>query len=148
MRRRTIAASALASALIPTLWLPTASAQVPRTPSVAGAEVYLIEPKNGATVRSPVRVVMGLRKMGIAPAGTDVPDTGHHHLLIDSPTLPDEDQPIPMDERHRHFGKGQTELMLDLPPGKHTLQLLLGDKNHIPHQPPVVGKVVTIRVKP
>lgn len=119
--------------------------QVPRTASPAGAKVYFIAPKNGAKIKGPVKVVMGLSGMGIAPAGTDAADTGHHHILVDAGAL-NLDAPIPVDDKHRHFGKGQTEAVLDLPPGKHTLQLVLGDKNHIPHNPPVTSEKITITV--
>jgi len=122
-----------------------AFAQVPKTASPAGAKVYFISPKNGAKIKGPVKVVMGLSGMGIAPAGTDVPDTGHHHILVDA-DAPNLDAPIPVDDKHRHFGKGQTEATLDLPPGKHTLQLVLGDKNHIPHNPPVMSEKITVTV--
>ena len=122
-----------------------AYAQVPKTASPAGAKVYYIAPKNGATIKGPVKVVMGLSGMGVAPAGTDAADTGHHHIFVDA-DAPNPDAPIPVDDKHRHFGKGQTEASLDLPPGKHTLQLVLGDKNHIPHNPPVASSKITITV--
>jgi Domain of unknown function (DUF4399) len=122
-----------------------ALAQVPKTTSPAGAKVYFIAPKNGAKVKGPVKVVMGLSGMGVAPAGTDAADTGHHHILVDA-DAPNVDMPIPVDDKHRHFGKGQTEATLDLPPGKHTLQLVLGDKNHIPHSAPVMSEKITITV--
>ena len=118
------------------------------TPSAPDAEVYIVSPENGARVRNPVRVVFGLRGMGVAPAGVDLPDTGHHHLLIDVP-LPrgeDLDNPLPADENHIHFGGGQTETEVTLAPGEHTLQLLLGDQNHIPHNPPVYSEKITITV--
>jgi hypothetical protein len=83
--------------------------------------------------------------MGIAPAGTDLPDTGHHHIVIDDDKV-NMDMPIPADDKHRHFGKGQTEATFDLAPGTHTLQLVLGDRNHIPHNPPVVSDRITITV--
>lgn len=116
------------------------------TPAPADAEVYLLAPRDGATVKSPVRVVFGLRHMGVAPAGIKFPNTGHHHLLLDT-ELPPFDQPIPADERHIHFGGGQTETVIELAPGKHTLQLLLGDHVHVPHDPPVYSKRITITVK-
>jgi Domain of unknown function (DUF4399) len=122
-----------------------ALAQVPKTASPAGARVYFIEPKNGATIKGPVKVVMGLAGMGIAPAGTDAPDTGHHHIVIDDDQV-GMDMPLPADDKHRHFGKGQTEATFDLAPGTHTLQLVLGDRNHIPHNPPVVSDKITITV--
>ena len=118
-----------------------------RTPAPKGAEVYIISPKNGETVTSPVTVMFGLRGMGVAPAGTDKANTGHHHLLIDLARLPDMDKPIPADKHHVHFGGGQTQTSIDLPPGQHSLQLLLGDKNHIPHDPPVMSEEVKIVVR-
>lgn len=108
---------------------------------------YIVAPADGATVKSPVIVVFGLHNpWGIAPAGTKLDNTGHHHLLIDTP-LPDLSKPIPKDDLHRHFGGGQTETTLTLTPGKHSLQLLLGDFAHVPQQPPVMSKPVTITVE-
>ena len=118
-----------------------------RTPAPAGAEVYIISPADGDTVGSPVTVRFGLSGMGVAPAGTDKAKTGHHHLLIDVDGLPDLEKPLISDARHRHFGGGQTEVTVELPPGKHTLQLILGDKVHIPHDPPVISDKITITVK-
>jgi hypothetical protein len=117
------------------------------TPAPDGAHLYIISPKQGETLSSPVTVLFGLRGMGVAPAGTDKANTGHHHLLIDVNELPPMDKPLPSDERHRHFGGGQTQVTLDLPKGEHTLQLLLGDKNHVPFQPPVISEKITITVK-
>jgi hypothetical protein len=91
---------------------------------------------------------MGLDGMGVAPAGADFPETGHHHILVNLDKVPAFDQPMPADDKHRHFGKGQTEAVLDLPPGTHTLQLLLGDRNHIPHDPPLISQKIRIRVVP
>lgn len=108
-------------------------------------ELYFIAPADGTEVRSPVKIVFGLRGMGVAPAGTQREATGHHHLLIDT-DLPALDQVIPADEHHRHFGGGQTETLLELPPGKHSLQLLLGDFAHRPHKPPVVSERITVTV--
>jgi len=124
-----------------------APAQMTRTPSPEGAMVYLIAPKDGAVLSGPVTVQFGLKGMGIAPAGIDFPDTGHHHLMINVDELPPLNQPIPSDDHHLHFGKGQTETTLTLQPGTYTLQLVLGDKNHIPHNPPVISEKVTITVK-
>ena len=124
-------------------------AQIPRTPSPPGARVYFIEPKDGALIKGPVKVVMGLAGMGIAPAGVETPDPkeqGHHHLLVNT-ELKAKDQPIPSDDRHRHFGKGQTETVVDLPTGKHTLHLVLGDRYHVPHDPPVMSEKITISVE-
>ena len=109
------------------------------------AKVYIIWPPDGAVIKGAFWVRMGLSGAGIAPAGVDKPNTGHHHLLIDV-DLPPLDQPIPNDHNHLHFGLGQTEARLDLPPGKHTLQLLLGDANHVPHNPPLYSKQITITV--
>ncbi len=141
-------AATFAATLATTALVSVAQAQMPRTASVAGAKVYLVEPRNGAQIKGPVRVVMGLSGMGVAPAGVDVAETGHHHILVNVDTAPAADMPIPADDRHRHFGKGQTEAMLTLPPGKHTLQLLLGDKNHVPHNPPLMSEKITITVLP
>jgi Domain of unknown function (DUF4399) len=123
-----------------------ALAQVARTPAPQGVELYLIAPTDGATVTSPVTVRFGLKGMGVAPAGIQLPDTGHHHLLVDT-GVPPLDKPIPADANHIHFGKGQTETTLPLSPGKHTLQLLLGDHLHVPHQPAIVSQQITITVK-
>ena len=120
--------------------------EVPRTAAPEGAGVYFISPADGAEVASPVTVRFGLRGMGVAPAGVQTSNTGHHHLIVDA-SLPAEDRPIPNDENHRHFGGGQTETTLDLSPGTHKLQLILGDHLHIPHQPPVVSEKITITVK-
>ena len=123
-----------------------AVAQVKRTPSPAGAEVYFIAPKDGETVTSPVTVKFGLKGMGIAPAGIDLENTGHHHLVVDA-DAPPLDAAVPADATHIHYGKGQTEATVELKPGKHTLLLVLGDKLHIPHQPAVVSKKITVTVK-
>lgn len=122
------------------------SAELPTTPSPSGAKVYFISPSNGQVIKGDVTVRFGLVGMGVAPAGTVLEATGHHHLIIDS-TLPPMDQPLPKDDTHLHFGKGQTEAVIKLTPGRHTLQLILGDANHIPHQPPVVSEKITITVK-
>jgi hypothetical protein len=138
--------SAIAAALIACAIPLAAMAESARTPSAAGAKVFIIEPKDGATVASPVNVKFGIEGMDIAPAGSDKPNSGHHHLLIDT-TVTDFTEAVPKDENHVHFGKGQTEATVELKPGKHTLQLLLADKNHIPHDPPVQSDVITITVK-
>jgi len=117
-----------------------------RTPAPAGAEVYLIAPKDGARVHSPVLVLFGLKGMGIAPAGIKFDNTGHHHLLIDTDAPADLSAPLPATDKIVHFGKGQTETSLTLAPGKHTLQLLLADQNHIPHSPPLLSRRITITV--
>lgn len=124
----------------------TGAAWAERTPAPADAGAYIISPADGAEVASPVTVQFGLKGMGVAPAGTALPNTGHHHLIIDS-ELPPLDAPIPKDEKHLHFGGGQTETTLDLPPGTHTLQLLLGDHLHVPHDPPVMSDKITFTVK-
>ncbi len=111
------------------------------------AQAYIISPTNGATVASPVTVKFGLKGMGVAPAGIVKANTGHHHLLIDLDKLPNLNQPIPSDKNHRHFGGGQTEVTLELAPGTHTLQLLLGDATHVPHKPAVVSEKITITVE-
>jgi hypothetical protein len=123
------------------------AADVPRTPSPAGAEAYIISPKDGATINGSFKVQFGLKGMGVAPAGVDVPATGHHHLLIDVKEQPDMNAPLPANDNIVHFGKGQTETELTLTPGQHTLQLLVGDKNHVPHNPPVESQKITITVK-
>ena len=119
-----------------------------RTASPPGAEVYIISPKDGATVHNPVVVQFGLKGMGIAPAGVKFENTGHHHLLIDTDAPADLSAPLPATDKIVHFGKGQTETTLTLTPGKHTLQLLFGDQNHIPHNPPVISRKITITVAP
>jgi Domain of unknown function (DUF4399) len=123
----------------------SAAPALPRTAAPDGAVVYFLSPANGATVTSPVTVRFGLRGMGVAPAGVAAANTGHHHLLIDA-ALPPDNLPIPNDATHKHFGLGQTETELVLEPGKHTLQLVLGDHLHIPHQPPVVSEQITLTV--
>jgi hypothetical protein len=111
------------------------------------AQVYFIEPVDGATVSNPVQIKFGLKGAGVAPAGVDKAATGHHHVFIDSPLPADLEEAVSLDEKHLHFGGGQTETSVKLAPGKHTLQLLLGDKNHIPHNPPLASKKITITVK-
>lgn len=120
-------------------------AQSGLTPSAPGAEVYFVDLKNGANVPEKFTVHFGLKNMGVAPAGSDRPNSGHHHLLIDT-DLPPLDQPIPNDFNHLHFGAGQTEASVTLKPGDHTLQLLFGDKNHIPHTPPLYSKRIKVHV--
>lgn len=117
-----------------------------RTAAPGNALVYFVSPEGGATVTSPVTIRFGLRGMGVAPAGVTTANTGHHHLLIDVAELPPDNLPIPNDANHRHFGLGQTETEITLPPGQHTLQLVLGDALHIPHQPPVRSEKITITV--
>jgi Domain of unknown function (DUF4399) len=125
-----------------------AVAQAGETPAPANAKVYFINLKNGDTVTSPVAIRFGLSGMGIAPAGTNLPDTGHHHLIIDDKIEGEAlNEAIPMDERHLHFGKGQSEATVTLPKGSHTLQLVLGDWSHIPHKPPVMSERITVKVE-
>ena len=112
----------------------------------ASAEVFIISPKDGEEVSSPVEVIFGLQGMGIAPAGINFPNTGHHHLLIDLDQLPDLKSGIPADAQHLHFGKGQTQALIELDPGEHSLQLLLGDWMHVPHETPVVSEKIKILV--
>src|SRR6201987_102077 len=115
------------------------------TPSAPGAEVYFIDLKDGTTGPAKLKIYLGLGNMGVAPAGSDRENSGHHHLLIDT-ELPPLDQPIPNDFNHLHFGGGQTEAEVTLKHGEHTLQLLMGDKDHIPHTPPVFSPRIKIRV--
>jgi Domain of unknown function (DUF4399) len=138
------AAALVTAAALP--FAPTVLAQDFRSPAPAGAKVYFIEPKNGAEITGPVTVKFGLTSMGVAPAGVEKKDTGHHHILVNQ-KLADAMSPIPADDKHRHFGAGQTETTLTLPAGTHTLQLVLGDHNHIPHNPLVASEVITITVK-
>ena len=138
--------TAIAAAIFALAFPVVALADGERTPAPAGAKVFIIEPVDGATVSSPVTVKFGAEGVDIVPAGTDKPNSGHHHLLIDT-QIPDLSSAIPKDEHHVHYGKGQTEATVELKPGKHTLQLLLGDKNHIPTDPPVESSAVTITVR-
>jgi hypothetical protein len=117
------------------------------TAAPPGAEVYFIDLKDGATIPSKLNIQFGLKNMAVAPAGSDVPNSGHHHLLIDT-TLPPLNKPIPNDFNHLHFGTGQSETEVNLKPGPHTLQLLLGDKNHVPHSPPVMSPRIRVNVVP
>ncbi|WP_424970619.1 DUF4399 domain-containing protein [Dinoroseobacter sp. S76] len=124
------------------------------TPAPEGAAVYFVNLEDGATVSSPVTIVFGLEGMGVAPAGTEKDKTGHHHLLLNRPKLgegPDGADEllygIPADDNHIHFGGGQTQVTIDLPAGTHTMQLVLGDLNHVPHDPPVMTEVITVTVE-
>jgi len=114
--------------------------------SPENAKVYFISPADGTTVKNPVNIKFGLKNMGIAPAGIQFENTGHHHLIVDT-DLPELEKPVPSDDHHLHFGKGQTETELVLSPGQHTLQLLLGDYSHMPHKPPVYSEKITISVE-
>jgi hypothetical protein len=125
---------------------PPSTPGLTRKPAPAGAVAYIIAPTEGAVVSNPVRVVFGLKGIGVVPAGIDRADAGHHHLLIDA-DVPPLDLPIPADAQHVHFGQGQTETTLTLTPGQHQLRLLLGDHLHLPHEPPIVSVPVTIQVQ-
>jgi hypothetical protein len=137
------------------LVLALVAALLPVAPSLAGAasapenaQVYFIWPSDGTVIHGgKFWVRMGLRNMGVAPKGTDVAGTGHHHLLIDTDLPENMDEAIPNDRNHLHFGAGETEARVELPPGRHTLQLVLGDKDHVPHNPPVYSKKITVTVK-
>lgn len=117
-----------------------------RTTAPEGASVAILSPRQGDTARSPVRVVFDVQGMSLAPAGDATPATGHHHLLVDVTEF-EPDRPLPADERHLHFGKAQTEAEIELPPGEHTLMLVLGDANHVPHDPPVRSEPIRITVE-
>jgi Domain of unknown function (DUF4399) len=119
-----------------------------QTAAPPNASVYIISPKDGDAVTSPFKVQFGLTGMGVAPAGVEKPNTGHHHLIIDATLSPEElKEPIASDAKHVHFGGGQTETTVTLPPGKHTLQLVLGDWSHVPFNPPIMSTAVTVTVK-
>jgi hypothetical protein len=127
-----------------------ADGPLPKHESPEGARVYIIGLKDGATVKSPLVVKFGLKGMGVAPAGVDIPNTGHHHLLVDIKKPADMNAPIPAPDVQPgslHFGGGQTQTEITLAPGKHTLRLVLGDMNHVPHDPPVMSKLITITVE-
>lgn len=128
--------------------LASAASWAGPTPAPHDAYLYIGWPQDGQTVAAgrPFRVWFGLRGMGVAPKGAAFPNTGHHHLLIDT-DLPDADKEIPSDRNHLHFGAGETETQIELPPGRHTLQLLMGDENHVPHNPPIHSKKITIHVR-
>lgn len=134
----------------PTQQPAASSAPVADTPPPAsapdGAEVYFVSPADGDEVEGEVKVVFGLRNMEVVPAGDMTENAGHHHLLIDAPDVA-MDAPLPSTEQIVHFGAGQTETTLTLAPGEHTLQLLLGDGLHRPHNPPVMSEKITITVK-
>jgi hypothetical protein len=125
---------------------PTVLGSYNKVAAVSGTSLYFINVKNGDTVASPVTIQFGLKGMGVAPAGVEKAATGHHHLLVDVAEL-DVNAGIPMSDQHRHFGLGQTEVSIALKPGMHTLQLVLGDQNHIPHHPVVMSERITVTVK-
>ena len=126
---------------------PAAHAGIARTKAPAGAEVFIVEPEDGATVGQEITVKFGAKGIAIKPAGDMTPGSGHHHLLIDVAELPPGNAPIPADAQHKHYGKGQTEDTIHLEPGTHTLQLDLGDAAHMQFDPPIASKKITIHVK-
>jgi hypothetical protein len=128
------------------LAVPAQAAEHERLAAPKGVHLYIGWPNDGQVVKSPFKVWFGLRGMGVAPKDVKVADTGHHHLLIDT-GLPPLDEPIPSDRNHLHFGNGETETMVTLPPGRHTLQLMLGDAAHVSFDPPIVSKKITVTVK-
>ena len=139
--------NALAAAAL-TASLGSATALAGETPSPPDAEVHIIWPKNGQVIRGgKFWIRMGAKQVGIAPAGVKKPNTGHHHLIIDAEVPPLNDE-IPSNKNYRHFGGGQTEARISLPPGRHTLQLIMGDHEHIPHNPPLVSQRITVTVPP
>jgi hypothetical protein len=128
--------------------LAAAPAFAQGTPAPEGAQAYFVNLSDGDVVSSPVTVIFGLKGMGVAPAGVEKENTGHHHLLIDATLEGDAlTESIPADENHVHFGGGQTQTTIELAPGQHTLQLVLGDQFHVPHTPPVMSDRITITVK-
>jgi Domain of unknown function (DUF4399) len=136
----------VSAAVVAALW-GSGFAVMAATPAPENARVYFIWPSNGTVIHGgKFWVRMGLRNMGVGPKGTNLPNVGHHHLLIDT-ELPPLDQQIPSDRNHLHFGAGETEARIELPPGKHTLQLLLGDHDHTPHDPPIYSKPISIIVR-
>ncbi|WP_424967744.1 DUF4399 domain-containing protein [Dinoroseobacter sp. S375] len=145
--KTTLAAIGMAGAM-------TLAAVAGDTPAPEGAAVYFVNLEDGATVSSPVTIVFGLEGMGVAPAGTEKDKTGHHHLLLNRAKLgegPDGADEllygIPADDNHIHFGGGQTQVTIDLPAGTHTMQLVLGDLNHVPHDPPIMTEVISVTVE-
>ena len=130
------------------LGLMAVAAHADRVSAPDGARAYIIAPEDGATVSNPVTIRFGLEGMGVAPAGVEKEGTGHHHLLINvDPASVDMASPLPADDSHVHFGGGQTEVTLDLPAGDHTLRILLGDHNHIPHDPPILSEPIKVTVE-
>jgi hypothetical protein len=148
MNKRYAGALALTGSLLLTAAFAVTPCWAESTPAPANAYAYIGYPNDGQTLPAgkPFKVWFGLRYMGVAPRGVKFPNSGHHHLLIDT-DLPPMDKEIPSDRNHLHFGAGETETMIELPPGKHTLQLLMGDDKHLPHNPPVYSRKITIYVK-
>jgi hypothetical protein len=145
--RTSLVAPLVAAFIASTLAAPPVARAAP-TPAPPNAYLYIGWPNDGQVVPSgkPIRVWFGLRNMGVAPKGVPFPNTGHHHLLIDTdPPAPGAE--IPSDRNHLHFGTGETETTIELPPGKHTLQLVMGDQNHVSFDPPVMSKKITITVR-
>ncbi len=138
---RAILAAALLTGLLPVV----ASSQ--GTPAPGDAFLYIIWPPDGTTVKGAFWCRFGLRNMGVTQAGSNAPNSGHHHLLIDVDEPLDPNEPIPQDKRHLHFGAGQTEALIELPPGKHTQHQVLGDAKHYPFNPALISKKITITVK-
>lgn len=136
----------LTRTLLLALALGCAGSAYAASPAPQGAELYFISPADGTHVNGKFTVRFGLHGMGVAPAGVDMPNTGHHHLLINADPMPDLTKPLPSSDSVRHFGKGQTETDLELPPGKYTLQLVLGDANHVPFDPPLTSHKITVTV--
>ena len=139
--------SAAALIVVPAVADDKPAAGLPRTAAPADVDLYFISPGDGETVGKQLTVRFGLRGMGVSPAGMMKEHTGHHHLLIDADSLPSPDMPIPADDKHIHFGGGQTETTITLAPGKHTLQLVLADALHMQFDPTIVSKKITVTVK-
>ena len=140
--------SAFRPVLLLSLSIAAAATAQAETAVPPNAVVYFINLKDGDSVKSPFKVQFGLSGMGVAPAGVEKPNTGHHHVLIDTTLMPEQaKEPIPADDHHLHFGGGQTETTLTLPPGRHTLQFVLGDWSHVPFNPPIVSPAITVDVK-
>src|SRR5262245_358890 len=127
--------------------LLTAAAHAQERPAHKDAYLYLVWPQDGTVIKGAFWARFGLRNMGVTHAGDDFENAGHHHLLIDVDAPLEPNEPIPQDKNHLHFGAGQTETRIELPPGKHTLQLVLGDAKHYPFSPPVIPKKITITVR-
>jgi len=145
--RAVVRQSAIAAALSASFcWAPWAAQA--QTPAPADAFLYIIYPRDGQQIRGGFPVRFGLRNMGVTHAGDKTPNTGHHHLLIDVDEAIEPNEPIATDRNHLHFGAGQTETRLELPPGKHTLQLVLGDAEHKPFAPLLASKKITVTVLP
>ncbi|MCX7080683.1 MAG: DUF4399 domain-containing protein [Pseudomonas sp.] len=142
-----VSRAALVSLLLGASMLASAADSTARTPAPKGATVSIVSPADGATVGESFKVRFAVEGIALAPAGDQTKNTGHHHLFIDVDTLPAENMPIPKDANHMHFGLAQTETDIKLAPGKHTLQMELGDKNHVPFDPPIVSKKITVIVK-